>query len=332
MQQNIYISFVVPVYNTGKYVNECIMSIINSDISSYEIIIVNDGSTDDSYEICSQIAKSSAKISLVNKTNGGLSSARNAGLKVAKGKYVWFVDSDDRINSSSMQLLFNTIKKIDVDIIFLNAIKFYPNGTTEYLGDDIRATKINNEANKKKTLKYLASRPKFPGSACTKMFKKSFLDRKMLQFPNDRRLSEDLGFVAECIYRAESFYSFDDVLYEYRQNRSGSITSTISKNSLDGKYSFICDTISNHLNEKKYYDCYSKYILSFAAYEYAILLWYWFLFNKQNPSEYNFSKIKETAFVLRYGNTMKLRFVYVLTKLVGLNNTAKIVTYIKNKY
>lgn len=110
------ISIIVPVYNVEGYLNNCIDSILNQTFKDFELILVNDGSTDNSLKICKYYKNIDNRICIINKENGGLSSARNAGLDIAKGEYIGFVDSDDYIHPQMYELLYNQIMKNDADI------------------------------------------------------------------------------------------------------------------------------------------------------------------------------------------------------------------------
>lgn len=119
----IKLSVIVPVYNVKDYIGQCINSIVNQSIDSMEIIVVDDGSTDSSIEVVEQIKDS--RIKIIRKLNGGLSSARNEGLKVAKGKYVYFIDSDDYIAfDTALEEMYNIGVNENADIIVGNAIRY----------------------------------------------------------------------------------------------------------------------------------------------------------------------------------------------------------------
>lgn len=113
------LSIIVPVYNVEQYIKKCLISCLDQDLdkSEYEIIVVDDGSKDKSAEIVKDIAQNTSNIILIHQKNGGLSSARNTGLAMAKGEYVWFVDSDDWIKSNCLKYLTNTVCKNDLDVL-----------------------------------------------------------------------------------------------------------------------------------------------------------------------------------------------------------------------
>lgn len=119
------ISVVVPVYNVEKYLKKCIDSTINQTYKKLEIILVDDGSTDSSKEICDEYIKQDSRIKVIHKENGGLSSARNAGIDIASGKYIGFIDSDDWIEKSMLEKLINLAEKSDSDIVLCNYFMAY---------------------------------------------------------------------------------------------------------------------------------------------------------------------------------------------------------------
>lgn len=114
------LSIVIPVYNVQDYLHRCVESIFEQNYHDYEIILVDDGSTDSSGTICDELAREHSFIHVVHKSNGGLSSARNAGLKEAVGKYIWFIDSDDYIAPGCLLPMMNQIEKAEAEILFFS--------------------------------------------------------------------------------------------------------------------------------------------------------------------------------------------------------------------
>lgn len=112
-----FVSVIVPAYNVESYIEVCINSIINQTYNNYEIIIIDDGSSDNTYEICKKIRNSNSKIKLHRQENQGVSVARNVGMSLAKGKYYIFVDADDMVSKYYIETLVNAIKHDDMAII-----------------------------------------------------------------------------------------------------------------------------------------------------------------------------------------------------------------------
>lgn len=131
-------SIIVPVYNVEKYLNNCIESLLNQKFDNFEIILVNDGSTDKSGLMCDNYASTNKNISVIHKDNGGLSDARNIGIANAKGEYIIFVDSDDFIEPESLKKFNELIeKKGKPDVIITRIKKFYEDSEPRYIDSSI---------------------------------------------------------------------------------------------------------------------------------------------------------------------------------------------------
>lgn len=127
----IKVSIIVPVYNVENYVARCLDSLVNQTLKEIEIIIVNDGSTDGSGEICKKYAKRYKNIKYIKQKNQGLSGARNTGIEVARGEYIGFVDSDDFVELDMFEFLYDNAKKHDVKIMACGHQTYYEDGTTK---------------------------------------------------------------------------------------------------------------------------------------------------------------------------------------------------------
>lgn len=165
MKANDLITVVVPVYNVEKYLGKCLNSLINQTYKNIEIILIDDGSTDNSGKICDQYKKKDSRIRVIHKQNGGLSDARNQGIEVAKGKYITFVDSDDYVELDYIEYLYNLIKKHNVNISFCKYIVHYEKKKKNIKIDskERRCTKID-------ALMEILYAKDFEVSACGKMY------------------------------------------------------------------------------------------------------------------------------------------------------------------
>lgn len=134
------ISVIVPIYNVEKYLDRCVDSIINQTYKNLEIILVDDGSPDNCPQMCDDYAKIDNRIKVVHKENGGLSDARNVGMKVATGEYVSFIDSDDYISLDFYETLLETIVDNDSDIVECGVVKFYEDNNFDEYSDDLKVT------------------------------------------------------------------------------------------------------------------------------------------------------------------------------------------------
>lgn len=144
------LSVIVPVYNVEKYLEKCLSSLVNQTLKNIQIILVNDGSTDNSLGICEKYSNIDNRIQIINKKNGGLSDARNVGVSNAKGKYISFIDSDDFIENNSFEILVNELEINELDIISAYPISIFENG--KILHD---ARRRSNENQIKTGIEYL---------------------------------------------------------------------------------------------------------------------------------------------------------------------------------
>lgn len=205
------LSIIIPVYNVENFLRRCVESVENQDIpqTDYEVILVNDGSTDRSGEICSALAGEYANIKLISKENGGLSSARNAGLDVAKGEYVMFVDSDDYIYPDVLKYLLDCCKTNDLDVCH-----FYLNVAD---GND-RTTRAESPFGYDKVLSgeevfncYMI------GSACANVVRSSILREHDLKFYIGI-IHEDVDFTTRLLCYIKRLMVVDKDVYHYTLN------------------------------------------------------------------------------------------------------------------
>ena len=210
-------SLIVPVYNVQKYIEKCISSILDQDYANYEIIIVDDGSTDKSAEIIDRIANLNRdKIVSIHQENKGLGGARNTGLEKATGKYVWFIDSDDTIAPYSLKHLDEFIQKQEVDILVFDrvAIDELGNEMETEVGVDFEHEDIFS-LEKNPQMLYMSP------SACNKIFRKELFEKTKICFP-DKIWFEDLYTIPKLYLQADKMGYLHESLYLYLQ-RDGSI-------------------------------------------------------------------------------------------------------------
>lgn len=207
MNSQINISVVIPIYNNEKYIDKCINSILKQTFQNFEIICIDDNSTDNSYEILKSYEKKDSRIKLLkNLENLGAGKTKNIGLETAKGKYILFIDSDDYIKEETLERLFNKALELDADYIGYNMIRIY---------EDNDKT-IYSSAQTYKD-KYFQSM-----SACTKLYKKNFLLEKQIQF-DPLRSGEDMIMAFKVFAFSQKYDWIDFDGYFYLQ-RNGSLT------------------------------------------------------------------------------------------------------------
>ena len=198
------VSVIVPVYNTENYIEKCLDSLVNQTLEDIEIIVVNDGSIDNSEEIISKFLKEyPEKLQYYKKENGGLSDARNFGLNYANGEYIGFVDSDDYIDISMYEKMYNLAQKDEADIVECDFYWVYPNKTKIDTGIEYKTKKDF----------FINSR----GMACNKIIKKDAI--KDINFPIGLRY-EDVEFFYKIIPNVNKISVLKEPLYYYIQRES----------------------------------------------------------------------------------------------------------------
>ena len=225
------VSVIVPVYNVEKYLSKCLDSLVNQTLKDIEIIVVNDGTKDNSQEIIDKYSKEYPKvIKSYIKENGGLSDARNFGIKYVNGEYIAFIDSDDWVSLDMFKKMYNKATKEDLDIVVCDVIDKYEDGKEIYKKSNLG---YSNDIVKN----YIISIP----AACIRLYKKEIFDN--LQFRKGI-FYEDLNLTPLLVNKTKKIGFVEEGLYFYLQ-RSGSI---MNQTSFNNKLLDIFDVLENNYN------------------------------------------------------------------------------------
>jgi len=206
----IKLSIIIPVFNTEKFLTKCIDSCLKQDINKhdYEIIIINDGSTDNSLEIINNYFKNNDNVYVFSQSNKKQGSARNNGLSRATGEYIWFIDSDDWINENVLKEIIDYANEKKPDILRFDAINHLPNQSTQQRSSKHIPGKIYNGNN-------VFLENKFSICVPFHLFKKSFLIENKFQFI-ENIFFEDNEFMVKAFYMANKFQYYNKTLYNVR--------------------------------------------------------------------------------------------------------------------
>ncbi len=235
-------SIVVPIYKIEKYLERCVESILNQTFDDFEIILVDDGSPDKCPEICDRYASIDSRVKVIHKKNGGLVSARNAGIMASQGRYLCYVDGDDWVSHELLKTVYDHAIKHDPDMIIYNAVRVFddrqvplPKGLDEGI--------YGKEELVEKVYPYMLYDNRQPFChefifpvAWNKIYKRELL---LNHYCKDERIAmgEDSAFVFECIYNSDKVYFCDAVLYYYNQMNQGSFIHRYdSKRFINNKY------------------------------------------------------------------------------------------------
>lgn len=238
------ISVIVPVYNTGKYLKKCLDSLVNQTLEDIEIIVVNDGSSDNSIDIIKSYGKKyKNKIIFLDKENGGQGSARNLGIKVAKGEYIGFVDSDDFVDLKMYEKMYEVATNNKSEIVICNLIDYYEKNNNENI------VNLNLENNVSNTEGIIKSVP----SVVNKIYKKELLKRTNIIF-NESIWYEDLSYSLIVISQAKKISFINEPFYYYFHRNVSTMHNENIKKNLD-----VIKAYDELINYYKNNNIYKKY-------------------------------------------------------------------------
>lgn len=212
-QKNL-VSIIIPAYNIESYISACLDSALQQDFSDFEIVVVDDGSIDNTSKVCDEYAKKCKNITTIHQKNAGLSSARNTGIKHARGEYIALVDGDDLVAPNFLAQLYQAITKTNSDVAICNFQEF-----TETVPRTTSLSKISVETRNEAVRKLLIQQENRDVIACNKLYKKEVF--KGIEFPVGQ-LHEDTLTTYKLLAAAKKVANIDDKLYFYRK-RLGSI-------------------------------------------------------------------------------------------------------------
>ena len=222
------VSIIVPVYNAAPYLNQCVDSLTNQTLKEIEIILINDGSTDDSLAVCVALAATDDRIRLIDKLNGGVSEARNDGLRAATGEYVGFVDPDDWVDEDMYERMLTTLTKADSDVCMCNYVKETKEGTDPVLMKQTGI--IEKDAILGDIVANVIAKPSFKsgetdimGSVCRLLIKRELLETENIWFDKEVAFMEDLLVCVEAFLKSERIAIDDGGYYHYRVHESSTV-------------------------------------------------------------------------------------------------------------
>lgn len=247
MKREVYFSIIVPVYNVEKYIHKCVESILKQNIKIYELILVNDGSLDGSGLICDEYARKYKNIKVIHRDNGGLSAARNSGLKIAIGKYVMFLDSDDFIAQNALEKFYEVTKNDSPDVIAAYGYKYFENGNLNE-GVPFRNS-IKGIVNGKEFYKKALYQNKMSVGAPYYLTSMELIKKYKLNFRKDL-LHEDELWTPILLLHAQRVIDLPFRFYYYRSDNLNSITRStknIKKRAMSRLH--ISELLSNELRD-----------------------------------------------------------------------------------
>jgi len=237
------VSIIVPVYNVEKYFQQCVNSLLNQTLADIEIILVNDGSSDNCPAMCDAYSKQDHRIKIIHKKNEGLGYARNSGIEIATGEYIAFVDSDDYVELNTYQKVYDLATDTKTDIVYFTYQRFDNHGNIWTKTSSSKQIQLHKHIEiRELMLDMVANRPKakrdsdITCSSCCALYSNDLIQKHKLRFKSERELiSEDRLFNLDYLSHSSRVIIVPDAFYYYRINLS-SFSRTVRPDRIDKNY------------------------------------------------------------------------------------------------
>lgn len=315
------LSIIIPVYNVYKFLPKCLNSIVNQIKPDVEIILLDDGSTDNSSKICDLYKQKYNFIDVIHKKNTGVSDTRNLGIQKAKGKYIFFVDGDDWITDNAINCILDILSDDqEVDVIIGGNINYY---------DDKKKTEDNvhnflDDIVKQKTgeplFQYLLSSGTYEWYSVLHIVRKSMLLKYSLFFDTKMVFGEDAIWVPQVLLKSKKNRYIDTPIYVYRRNRKGAATQLVNEKSYFNKL-MVCEItekfcVDNHITIGT-----TKLLLSNLNRPFTALLADAWLLDKQKRNII-LQDAKRFNTIYKYSPRRYQRYLYFLEKIIGIKGVS----------
>lgn len=227
MGKDLLFSIIIPIYNVERYLLQCLESVLNQTYTNIEVILVNDGSTDNSGAICEEIKVNDSRVKVIHTDNKGVSFARNLGINIATGDYILFVDSDDWLEKDAIEKISKVLNKRLYDLVFFNLVKEIDNKLIPvYPFQDSRSLISKNEL--ENMLPQLIKQEVI--NSPIKIYKTDVIKNNNIKFNTGISIAEDYLFNIECFLNADSLFIMKDILYHYMIRNNNSLTRKFKEN------------------------------------------------------------------------------------------------------
>ena len=311
---NRYLKFsiVIPVFNVEKYLRKCIDSLLQQSYRNFEIILVDDGSTDTCPSICDSYALNDERVKVIHKSNGGSSSSRNQGIQYCSGDYVMFVDSDDYWDSTdALKELAEILSKINLDVLCFGCKKINISGTNSvrYFDTSIKFC----------TDKEVFKKERYISSPWTKVINRTLLCNKLLCF-REGVTSEDIEWSFQLALKAKKIAYIDLDFYCYVQ-RPGSISHLLTEKKLSNLKDNVFSCIESL--ERQSSDIQFE-LLSYVSYQYAMLVFDIASIQDNETRKKYLDEVFIKRSYLKYSKSKKVRMMWFVNNVVGFKNMCSI--------
>ena len=317
-------SIIIPVYNVEPYLEECVVSVLTQTFTDFEVILINDGSTDESGRMCDKFAASDLRVRIVHQSNRGLSAARNVGISLAAGEYVIFLDSDDFWHDEKiLEILFAKLQETHAQVLSFNYVKV--EGSSEsapYFRDSAAMSGTSEDS-----FRYQIEHDLWIACAWNKVIQKKLFDNGALRFV-EGVTAEDIDWCVRLALAADKFDYISNVLVCYRIRET-----SISKNVTAPKVHTLLDNIDVCLNLLQQAENTSKAELlkSFVGFQYGTVLFRLAVLKKDASWQNLLERAKKLQYLLKYSNHKKIKLMSLATSVGGLRFTLFLLGLLYNR-
>lgn len=325
MKNDFFISIVIPVYNVSKYLDACIKSVINQSYTNFELILIDDGSTDGSGVICDNWSKKSKRIFVIHQSNHGSSYSRNKGISNAKGDYITFLDSDDYwMSKDFLKDINNRLKITNPDVLSFNFSKIFKNDESSVYFQNIAS--MPKELDDLSSFDYQIKNNLWIACAWNKVIKKDLFDNNELLFV-EGITSEDIDWSARLALKCSKFDYINILGVGYNQ-RFDSISKLLDSKKLTVLLNniLVTESLINTTNDIK-----GNLLKSYLAYQIVTLILNFSFLNEKDVLKNNLDMLKNLCKYLPNSNNRKIRLLYYVIRLLGVKNTISVIKIIRSK-
>lgn len=297
------VSIVIPIYNVEKHLEKCLTSVREQTYQNIEVVLVNDGSPDKSPIIAAKYVENDNRFLLINQENGGLSNARNTGMKSSKGKYLYFLDSDDYLNSNSIEIMVAKMEKYNLEVAFFNANVITAGGIKKYHSFSMESNVISGLNLIKKMVEFRG----IYAPVWMYMYNREYIKKNNFEF-YEGILHEDEEWTPRVLLKTERVCYSNEVVLNHIKHE-GSITGTTNYNAQlrrFNNYIFVLNRLEEVYNDLKNKD--RKVFLNYIAKLYIGAI------TKFPGDIKQYKKVRNIDFVKRNSKSFYMKFVYIIYK------------------
>lgn len=317
---DITFSIILPVYNKEEFVAQAIESVLNQEYKNLELIVINDGSTDNSLYICEGYKHQDARVTIINQENSGLSKSRNVGIEKSNGKYIIFLDADDYLEKNCLSTFINYEEEIE-DIFICSFKRIFPNGNSRIFNRFKNLyPKVNGSG--QLILKEMYETNIYESSVWTNIYGREFINKNNLFFTNGL-IHEDEEWLIKALLIAKRVKVLDMILYNTRAGVQNSIINSINYKKNISKI-LISDNILKFISNVKFEDTELEKILKLGMTSFYIKAVIGCNIFNNNERKDILKLAREKKYILKNVVSIKQKLVKIIFDILGLDNGSKI--------